>query len=97
MPAEVTNILRRSVLSGDVSSDIASMAYADFLELRVTFYPYAPVAERIWELRENVTAYDAWYVALAEALGASLATLDAKLSRASGPRCSFETPPKRQP
>lgn len=45
------------------------------------------------ELRPNITAYDAWYVALAETLGAKLATLDARLSRAAGTRCEFAIPP----
>jgi len=47
----------------------------------------------VWDLRTNVTAYDAWYVALAETLGAKLATLDTRLSRATGPRCGFTSPP----
>jgi predicted nucleic acid-binding protein len=47
------------------------------------------VAARVWELRRSITAYDACYVALAEQLRAPLATLDRKLSRASGPRCAF--------
>jgi predicted nucleic acid-binding protein len=47
----------------------------------------------VWELRENITAYDAWYVALAEELRATVATLDTRLARAPGPRCRFETPP----
>lgn len=55
--------------------------------------PYSPFAARVWELRSNVTAYDAWYVALAESLGASLATLDIKLSRAGGTVYEFALPP----
>jgi predicted nucleic acid-binding protein len=93
MPVEVTNILRRAVARGEVTIDVASMAHADLLDLRVELFPYAPFASRVWELRDNVTSYDAWYVALAESLGASLATLDHKLAQASGPRCDFETPP----
>ena len=92
MPVEVANILRRSVLSGDLTPDTASLAHADLIALRVELFPYAPFALRAWELRQNVTAYDAWYVALAESLDAKLATLDLRLSRAVGPRCSFETP-----
>jgi predicted nucleic acid-binding protein len=68
------------------------MAHADLLDLRVELFPYAPFAPRVWELRDNVTAYDAWYVELAESLGSSLATLDHRLARADGPRCGFETP-----
>lgn len=52
-------------------------------------FPYAPFASRVWELREDVTCYDAWYVAIAEALSAPLATLDARLANAPGPRCRF--------
>ena len=93
MPAQVTNILRRLAANGEISQDIASMAYADLLDLRVELFPYAPFASRVWELRGNVTSYDAWYVALAEFLGSSVATLDRRLVRAAGPRCGFETPP----
>jgi predicted nucleic acid-binding protein len=95
MPVEVANILRRAVLSGELSADSASMAHADLLALRVDLFPYGPFAVRVWELRDNVTAYDAWYVALAESLDAKLATLDARLSRATGPRCTFELPATR--
>jgi predicted nucleic acid-binding protein len=93
MPVEVANILRRAAMAGDISPDVAALAHGDLLELRVGLYPYAPCAERAWELRENVTLYDAWYVALAELLDAKLATLDERLSRASGPRCGFVLPP----
>ena len=51
-----------------------------------------PFAQRAWELRHNLTSYDAWYVAVAEALGLPLATLDEGLARASGPKCDFLTP-----
>jgi predicted nucleic acid-binding protein len=92
MLVEVANILRRAELVGDVPSATAALAHADLVELRVLLFPYEFVAERVWELRPNVTVYDAWYVALAEALGAALATLDVALSRAAGPRCEFVTP-----
>jgi predicted nucleic acid-binding protein len=93
MPVEVTNILRRTAANGEITQDVASMAHADLLDLRVELFPYAPFAPRVWELRENITSYDAWYVALAEYLGCGLATLDRTLARAAGPRCKFETPP----
>lgn len=89
MTAEAANILRRSAAAGAISAEQASLAHADLLDLRVEFFPHAPFATRIWELRENVTCYDAWYVAIAEALGAPLATLDARLANAPGPRCRF--------
>jgi predicted nucleic acid-binding protein len=93
MPVEVTNILRRAAAKGEITSDIASLAHADLLDLRVELFPYAPFASRVWELRDNVTSYDAWYVALAEFLGSRVATLDFRLARAVGPQCGFETPP----
>ncbi|HEY5675607.1 MAG TPA: type II toxin-antitoxin system VapC family toxin [Myxococcales bacterium] len=93
MPVEVANILRRAVASGELTADTASMAHADLLALRIDLYPYGPFSPRVWELRDNVTCYDAWYVALAEALDAPLATLDVRLSRAAGPRCRFQLPP----
>lgn len=89
LTAEASNILRRSALAGAISVQQASLAYSDLLDLRVELFPYAPFATRIWDLRVNVTCYDAWYVALAETLNAPLATLDARLAKASGPRCRF--------
>lgn len=94
MPVEVANILRRTVLAGDLSVELATLAHNDLLALRVHLYPYEPFAQRVWELRENVTAYDAWYVSLAERLEVDLATLDRRLARAPGPRCGFETTPE---
>lgn len=92
MPVETANILRRTAMAGDISQDTATLAHEDLLALRIDLVPYEPFAPRVWELRANVTAYDAWYVALAEDLAAPLATLDIKLSRATGPRCAFRTP-----
>ena len=93
MPAEVANVLRRSAVAGLISDEIASQAYEDLRALRIDLYPWAPFASRVWELRQNMTAYDAWYVALAEGVGADLATLDMRLARASGSKCTFLTPP----
>ena len=95
MPVEAANILRRAAHCGEISSDVASLAHADLLDLRVALFPYAPVASRAWELREKLTLYDAWYVALAELLDGRVATLDARLSRAPGPTCGFVLPPTR--
>ena len=91
---ETSNILRRSLLARHISEETAALAHADLLQLRVELFPYDSVALRIWELRGTVTAYDAWYVAVAEALECPLATLDRKLARASGPRCIFKLPPR---
>ncbi len=92
LPVEVANVLRRSALGGDVSADSASLAHADLLDLPMDLYPYAPFADRVWELRPSVTSYDAWYVALAEGLDAPLATLDLRLASSPGPQCRFLTP-----
>ena len=93
MPVEAANILRRAALAGDISADVASLAHADLMDLRVEFLPYQPCAARVWELRENVTCYDGWYVAVAELLDAPLATIDARLANSLGPRCQFLLPP----
>ncbi len=90
--AEATNVLRRLELAGDISRIEANSAHSDLLGLDVELFPFAPFAGRVWELRNNLTSYDAWYVALAEALGIPLSTLDRKLSRAVGPRCGFRLP-----
>ena len=95
MPAEVANILRRSVLAGTLTADAASLAHNDLLDLSVALFPYEATAGRAWELRSNLSAYDAWYVALAESLDADLVTLDQRLAAAPGPRCTFRTPPSR--
>ncbi len=89
LTAEASNILRRSALAGAISPELASLAHTDLLDLRVELFPYAPFASRIWALRENVTCYNAWYVAIAEALGAPFATLDTRLAKAPGPHCRF--------
>ncbi len=93
MPVEVANILRRAVLARHLSLDSATLAHRDLLRLPVQLFPYEPSAERVWQLRNNLSAYDAWYVAVAEALDAPLVTLDRRMSRARGPRCPFRLPP----
>jgi len=95
MPVEVASILRQAALNGDISEDVAALAHADLVALAVELFPYEPVALRVWELRENLTSHDACYVALAESLACPLATLDRRLSRAPGSRCTFQLPPGR--
>ena len=92
LPAEVANLLRGAERRGELPAGIAALAYADGVAIEIELLPYRPFAERIWELRHNMTTYDAWYVAIAEALDAPLATLDGRLVRATGPRCRFVTP-----
>ena len=65
-------------------------AVDDLLALPIVLYPATPLLRRCWELRSNVTAYDACYVALAEALDVALLTADAKLANTPGTRCSFQ-------
>lgn len=91
LPVEVASQLRRAVSSGQLTADAGSFAMADLRELPITYYDAASVLERIWDLRASVTAYDAWYVALAEALDVPMATLDRRLTRANGPTCQFLT------
>ena len=92
MPAEVANVLRHSELAGDLSADVTALGHADLADLPVDLFPYEPFAARVWQLLSNLSAYDAWYVALAEELDTSLVTLDQRLAAAPGPRCRFETP-----
>ena len=92
--AEVSNVLRRLERSGQISRLEATSAHDDLLRLDIELFPFAPFAERVWTLRGNLTSYDAWYVAVAEALDCPLVTLDRKLNRASGPTCEVLVPPR---
>jgi predicted nucleic acid-binding protein len=87
---EVLHTLRSLTLRGTVSSERARLALDRLRDTRFVRYPHTALAERIWELRENLTAYDAAYIALAEALDAPLITTDARLARASGIRAAVE-------
>ena len=89
---EATNVLRRLESSGQISSSRATAAHGVLLQSDLELFPFSPFARRIWSLRHNLTCYDAWYVALAEALDCPLATLDRRLSRANGPTCEFIVP-----
>lgn len=60
--------------------------------LALELYRFAPFADRVWSLRHTLTSHDAWYVAVAEALGLPLATLDRRLASAKGPTCEFLLP-----
>lgn len=91
--AEASNALRRLELTERLHSFEAALAQRDLLALEIELYPFAPLADRIWELRHNITIYDGWYVALAEALSCPLLTLDRRMARAPGPTCEIITPP----
>ena len=93
---EASNILRRLEHAGEISRLEATSAHRDLLRLALELFPFAPFAERVWVLRTNLTSYDAWYVALAEALDCPLMTLDRRLSRASGPRCDIIAPSRSE-
>ena len=89
---EVTHVLRRAEQTGKLSPDMAALSFATLQRLPIELSPFELVAGRVWELRGNVSAYDASYVALAELLNVPLATLDARLANAPGPRCEFSVP-----
>ncbi|WP_419842131.1 type II toxin-antitoxin system VapC family toxin [Candidatus Poriferisodalis sp.] len=76
-----------------MSKPEAAVSLRGLRRLSIELYPFEPVADRVWELRFDLSAYDAWYVALAESLGAPLVTLDRRMARAAGTRCEFSVPP----
>jgi predicted nucleic acid-binding protein len=82
LDVEVAHALRRLVLSGAVSAARGAKAILDLADFPLRRYPHFDLLPRIWELRNNVTAYDAAYLALAEALGAPLVTCDRTLKSA---------------
>ena len=87
---EVAQVLRRYVASGDMSDVRGFEAIQDFLDLSITRYPHELFLTRIWELRNNITAYDAAYVALAEALMVPLLTRDSRLASTSKHNAKIE-------
>ena len=89
---EASNILRRLEQAGQISRSAATGAHNDLLRLDLELFPFTPFAQRVWELRDNLTSYDGWYVALAEALDCPLVTLDRRLGRARGPTCEIVVP-----
>jgi predicted nucleic acid-binding protein len=83
---EVMSVLRRHALARDVSDAEAKIALADLARLRIDRYDIEPFVDRIWSLRQNLTVYDASYVALAEYLAVPLHTFDARLAASPGHR-----------
>lgn len=81
---EVAQALRRYARDGGIDEATAASALDDFRALDIQRHAHEPLLDRVWELRKNLTAYDAVYVALAEALGGPLLTCDAPLSRVPG-------------
>jgi predicted nucleic acid-binding protein len=87
---EVLHALRGLVLGGKLGEDRAADALTDLADLRMNRYPHLPLMDRIWELRRNLSAYDAAFVALAEALAAPLVTCDAALAASPGHHARVE-------
>jgi predicted nucleic acid-binding protein len=89
---ETANIIRRHELAGLISPDQAAQAHADLFDLAIEHWPHELLASRAWQLRKNLSVYDASYVALAELTDAPLVTLDRRIGRAPGLRCTVATP-----
>ena len=89
---ESANIIRRHELAGLVSPDQSAQAHKDLLDLAIEEWPYELLAGRAWQLRRNLSIYDASYVALAELVGSTLVTLDKRIGGAPGLRCTVSTP-----
>lgn len=87
---EVVSVLRRLVMRRDVPPSLAAAGVRHLEGLDIARVDHAPLLERCWDLRDNLTPYDAAYVALAETLGAPLLTTDRRLAAAPGPRCPIE-------
>lgn len=87
---EVTSALRRHHLAGLLETDRATLAIQDLAALPLQRVPHRRLLTRCWELRATITAYDAAYVALAEALDVALLTSDRRLAQAPGPTCTIE-------
>ena len=87
---EVASAWRRMNAAGDLGEHRADLAVTDLRALRIERVPHAALLSRCWELRRNLTVYDAAYVAVAELTEATLVTADTHLASAPGPRCVIE-------
>jgi predicted nucleic acid-binding protein len=92
---EFLHALRRMTMTGELSEDRAADARTDFADLAVTRYPHQPLSDRVWQLRPNLTAYNATFIALAEALDTTLVTCDARLTTAPSHQAKVELFPAR--
>jgi predicted nucleic acid-binding protein len=89
---ETANVIRKHELAGQISPDQSAQAHADLLDLAIELWPHDLLAARAWELRMNLSIYDATYVALAEITDLTLITLDKRLAKAPGTVCRISTP-----
>jgi predicted nucleic acid-binding protein len=87
---EILHALRRMTMRGEISDDRAADARSDFADTAIVRYPHEPLSDRMWELRQNLTAYDAAFVALAESLAVPLITCDGRLASANDHRAQIE-------
>jgi predicted nucleic acid-binding protein len=92
--SEIVNGMRRQVVRGAVTADQAWAGLDTWRRLGIVRHPVSALLERIWRLRDNMSAYDASYVTLAEALGCAVVTADARLGRAPGSRCPVTVVPR---
>jgi predicted nucleic acid-binding protein len=90
LDVEVAQVVRRYALNGEIDSERGRMALTDLADFPLRRYPHDFLLPRIWTLRNNLTAYDATYVALAEALDAPLLTRDLRLTTAAGHHAQIE-------
>ncbi|MDQ2861419.1 MAG: type II toxin-antitoxin system VapC family toxin [Pseudomonadota bacterium] len=90
LDVEVAQVIRRYALGGEIDGERGRAALADLADFPLRRYPHDFLLPRMWELRNNLTAYDAVYVALAEALDCALLTRDHRLAAAVGPRARIE-------
>ena len=90
LDVEVVHVLRRYAAAGEIDHDRGTEALRDLYSLDIERYAHEIFLHRVWALRHNLTGYDAIYVSLAEALGATLLTFDAKLAKASGHEARIE-------
>lgn len=87
--AEVVSAFRGLLLRHELHARDASLSLEALRKTKMVEYPFEPFIARAWELRDSLTVYDAWYVALAERLATDLVTADERLASARGPRCAI--------
>ena len=92
--SEVASGLRRKVATGQLAAQTGWLALDTWRRLGMTRYPVIALLDRVWELRDNVSSYDASYVALAELLDCALLTADERLARVPGTRCPITVVPR---